>query len=64
MYGDRSLRVGGEDGGRQVRRAEEGQALGDATRGGGGSLGTSQLWAAVAVRSEAAASVAEKALEF
>ncbi len=64
MYGDPSLRVGGEDGGEQIRRAEEGQALGDATRGGLGGLGTSADWALGTVRGDAAASVARQALEF
>ena len=36
--GDPSLRVGGEIGGRLIRRPEEGEALGDATRGGQGGL--------------------------
>ena len=62
--GDPTLRVGGEDSGDEVRRAEEGENLGDATRGGGGSLGTSAVWALGTVRGDAAASVAYEALEY
>jgi len=62
--GDPSLRVGGEDEGEQIRRPEEGEALGDTTRGGGGGLGTSGAWAPGTIQYDAAASVAELALEY
>ena len=63
--GDPTLRVGGEDSGDEVRRAEEGENLGDATRGGQGKLSVaSGAWALGTVRGDAAASVAYEALEY
>ena len=65
-YGsDPTLRVGGEDGGEQIRLAEEGEGLGEGTRGGPGSLSVARdAWRPGTIRYDAAASVAESALEF